>query len=294
MDMKHFEMPVYWAPEKKLGYGWICFKSTPSAPATPDYKGAAEQTAQGNLEAARAAAAANRVNTYTPYGNITYSQPDANNPDKWNASVELDPSQKKLLDQQNQTSLNLAGLQNSAYDRVQGALNQPYAQSYDPTKATNTAYESLMARMNPQYDRQQSQLDSQLANQGITMGSEAWKNAQTQFGQTRNDAQTQAALNAINLGMQQQQQRYAQESTNRNNPLNELNAIRTGSQVTNPSQINTPQQGQTQGANYLGAAQAQGQADQNIYNSQVGSANAANSVLGGIAGQGGAAAMMFF
>jgi len=41
-------------------------KSTPAPPPAPDYAGAAQQTAQGNLEAARATATANRVNQYTP------------------------------------------------------------------------------------------------------------------------------------------------------------------------------------------------------------------------------------
>lgn len=43
------------------------------APDTPDYTAAANATAQGNLEAARAAAAANRVNQYTPTGSLVYS-----------------------------------------------------------------------------------------------------------------------------------------------------------------------------------------------------------------------------
>ena len=43
------------------------------SPPEPDYKGAAEAKAAGDLEAARAAAAANRVNQVTPYGNLTYS-----------------------------------------------------------------------------------------------------------------------------------------------------------------------------------------------------------------------------
>ena len=45
-----------------------------SSPKTPDYAGAAQATAQGNLEATRAAAAANRVNQYTPYGSLVYSR----------------------------------------------------------------------------------------------------------------------------------------------------------------------------------------------------------------------------
>jgi hypothetical protein len=39
-----------------------------SPPPPPDYAGAARETAQGNLEAARVATAANRVNQITPYG----------------------------------------------------------------------------------------------------------------------------------------------------------------------------------------------------------------------------------
>jgi hypothetical protein len=40
-------------------------KSAPSAPPPPDYVGAAKETASGNLEAARANIAANRVNQIT-------------------------------------------------------------------------------------------------------------------------------------------------------------------------------------------------------------------------------------
>ena len=47
-------------------------KSDP--PPAPDYAGAANATAAGNLEAAKVAAAANRVNQVTPYGNLTYTQ----------------------------------------------------------------------------------------------------------------------------------------------------------------------------------------------------------------------------
>ena len=48
--------------------------SSPPPPPAPDYAGAAQATAAGNLEAARANAAANRVNQYTPYGSIEYSR----------------------------------------------------------------------------------------------------------------------------------------------------------------------------------------------------------------------------
>lgn len=44
------------------------------APAAPDYTAAAQATAAGNLESAKVAAAANRVNQVTPYGNLTYTK----------------------------------------------------------------------------------------------------------------------------------------------------------------------------------------------------------------------------
>ena len=44
-----------------------------SAPPPPDYTGAAQATAAGNLEAARATAAANRTNQITPYGSLIYT-----------------------------------------------------------------------------------------------------------------------------------------------------------------------------------------------------------------------------
>jgi ribosomal protein S6E (S10) len=47
---------------------------SPKAPPPPDYASAAKETAAGNLDAARQATAANRVNQITPYGNLTYSQ----------------------------------------------------------------------------------------------------------------------------------------------------------------------------------------------------------------------------
>ena len=59
---------------------WLCqnvftlYGKGGDAPPTPDFAAAAKETASGNLDAAKYAAAANRVNQVTPYGNLTYSQ----------------------------------------------------------------------------------------------------------------------------------------------------------------------------------------------------------------------------
>ena len=71
---------------------------SPATPATPDYTGAAQATASGNLDAARAATAANRVNQVTPYGNLTYAvtgQDPYGNP-TWTSTTSLSPEQQQL------------------------------------------------------------------------------------------------------------------------------------------------------------------------------------------------------
>ena len=91
--------PIYFAPQRKFGGGWICFKDSPSPPPAPDYTGAAQATAAGNLQAAQAATKANRVNQYSPYGSSTYTQADPNDPNsQWSQQISLSDTGQKLLD----------------------------------------------------------------------------------------------------------------------------------------------------------------------------------------------------
>jgi len=246
-----------------------------SAPATPDYTGAAQATAQGNLQAAQTAASANRVNQVTPYGSLTYSESgrDSQNNPMWTATQSLSPDQQKLLDYQNQTSLGLGSIQNQGLGYVQNMLDKPFDTSQLPANQINagqTAQDAIMARLDPQFDRRQSQLETQMANQGIARGTEAYTNAQGDLNNARNDASTQAALQGMGIGQQARQQGLQEQSFLRNEPLNTLNAVRTGSQVQGPQFTNVPQQATTQGADYLGATNAQ-------YQGASGSANASNA-----------------
>lgn len=255
-----------------------------SAPATPDYTGAAQATAQGNLQAAQTAAAANRVNQVTPYGSLTYSESgrDSQNNPTWTATQSLAPDQQKLLDYQNQTSLGLGSIQNQGLGYVQNMLDKPFDTSQLPANQINagqTAQDAIMSRLDPSFDRRQSQLETQMANQGIARGTEAYSSAQGDLNNARNDAYTQAALQGMGIGQQARQQGLQEQSFLRNEPLNTLNAVRTGAQVQGPQFTNVPQQATTQGADYLGATNAQ-------YQGASGSANAANAgssnLMGGL------------
>jgi hypothetical protein len=249
-----------------------------SAPPAPDFKGAAEQTAAGN-----------RVNQYTPYGSMTYSPPTSgNSTDPWNQTVNLSPVGQQLLDMSNQTALGMGGLQQYGLDAVGKSMQNLPSMSQLPAQQINpgqTAQDAILARMMPILDKQHDRLDNQLANQGIALGSDAHKTAQDQFGRQVNDAMSQAALQGIDVGQRARQQGMQEQNFYSTMPLNLLNALRTGSQVQNPSFGPTPA-----GPNYLGAAQNQGQYDTNVYNAQAGQQNSMNSGLMSMA----ATAAMYF
>jgi hypothetical protein len=110
------------------GGGFLGLGPAPSAPAAPDYTGAAQQTAQGNLDAARVATAANRVNQVTPYGNLNYaitgSDPYGN--PTWTATTSLSDVGQQLLGNQNATSLGLGSAINAQLGQVQDVMGRGF------------------------------------------------------------------------------------------------------------------------------------------------------------------------
>jgi hypothetical protein len=75
-----------------------------------------------------------------------------------------------------------------------------------PVNAGMTAQQAIMSRLDPQLQRQRSQLETQLANQGLVRGGEAYGAAITEQQQQENDLRTQAALQGLSLDMAARQQ----------------------------------------------------------------------------------------
>jgi len=261
-----------------------------SAPAAPDYVKAAEATAAGNLEAAQYATEANRVDQYGPDGSITYTQDG----DKWTQNTTLSPAQQALYDQNNQISQGLLGTASQGLDYVNQMMANPTIdESLLPQRSVNagqTGQDAIMARLNPQFDRSEDRLRTQLANQGITEGSEAYSNSMRDFNLGKNDAYSQAALQGISLGDTARQQAIQEQAYNQDRPLNIVNALRTGNQTNMPQFAGYTQQATTAGPNYSQAAGQQYQGDLNSYNAQVGQQN---SAMNGLFNAGGSAAMFF-
>lgn len=262
---------------------------SPQTVATPDYTGAAQATAQGNLDAARAAAAANRVNQVTPYGSLNYTQSgtDSYGNPTWTATQTLDPTQQKLLDLQNQTSLGLGGLEQQGLGYVSNMLANPFDTSNLAQTGINpgqTYSDAIMQRLQPNMEMQSKSFDAQMANQGIAPGSEAYANAKRVFDQKQNDQLTSAIVGGMQTGLQANQQGFNQLAYQRNEPINTLNAVRSGAQVTAPSYVNPANQATTSGADLLSATQANYNANQNAANA----ANArSNAMIQGLFSLGG-------
>jgi hypothetical protein len=254
------------------GGGFLGLGPAPSAPAPPDYTGMARETATGNIEAARVATAANRVNQVTPYGSLKYditgSDPYGN--PTYTATQALSPAQQQILDYQNQASIGLGRLAGQGLGYVENMLQTPFDTSKLPSTGFNPSQsyqDAYMQRLAPQMAQSRETLEQQLANQGIQLGSEAYDRAIRNFDQKQNDILLGATTQGFGVGQQARQQALQEQAYLRNEPLNTLSAVRTGAQVQGPQFVNSYNQATTQGPDLLAASQMG-------YNAQMGDFNA--------------------
>jgi len=208
-----------------------------SMPSIPNYTNAATQQQNNQYNLNQQTTQANRINQYTPFGYSVYQQDPSNpnqwsqsiglSPSQqsiqsgqdrlsmgllgmannmvgrvgggsyggsYGPSVTAQPfmpqtggAQAPQSNYRNQYSVNIA----------KPALQTDLNSAYQGTAGWDKASDAIMSRVNPQFDLQSRQLDQQLANQGITLGSEAWKNARDDLSRARNDATQQAILSGL-------------------------------------------------------------------------------------------------
>jgi hypothetical protein len=257
-------------------------KSDPPPP--PDYRAAAQETAIGNREAAEYATKANRINQYTPYGNLTYDytpEYDSSGQETgagWKQTLNLAPEAQRALDQQLALNTKYGEVANIGFDRARGIFENPELDiSGLPQRAIDvgqTAQQAILSRLNPQLQQQDEALRTRLANQGIGLGSEAYNREMALQSQRSNDLQMQAALQGINLDQANRSAALQEQAYMQDRPLNLINALRSGNQVQAPQFQQFAQQATTSGPDMLAATQAQ-------YNAGVEAANASNAQSSG-------------
>lgn len=235
---------------------------------------------------------------YTRYGQAEGRALPMTASQRWSQTTTLSPDQQRLYDLNNQISQNFLQTGVQGLNRASTAMGQQFdtsglpalGRAQVPTEAgRNQVVQALMSRIEPDLARAEDATRTRLLNQGIEQGSAGWDHEMELAGRARNDALMQAQLAggqeqsrlagldiaASGFNNTARQQGIQEQAYLRSLPLNEINALRTGSQASMP---------QFSGY-YTGGQVGSGAANlTNAYNAQVGQTNASNAAAGQTAG----------
>lgn len=213
------------------------------APEPPDPRETAAASTSTNIGTAIANAGLNQVNQITPDGTLTYAQTGSSvyrdpytgevyNIPRYTATQTLSKQQQAIKDQGDAAELNLATLAKNQSGFLNDYMAKPVDLNNEATEAR--LFELGRKRLDPMFAQNDESLRTRLANQGIKAGSDAYDREMTKFYEGRNDAYNQLLLSGRGQAVQE-------ALTERNQPINEITALLSGSQVSQPNFINPPQ-----------------------------------------------------
>ncbi len=208
-----------------------------SAPKPPDPQDTASASTSTNIGTAVANAMMGNVSEFGPDGSTrvkqtgTYSYRDPYTHKKYDIPTftrrtRLSPEQQAIKAQQDGASLNLSTLANDQ----SGFLNEYMAKPFDYNSGEHEEWAGgLYDKLNSPKEAQASEsLRTRLANQGIKEGSEAYDREMQNFTAGSGDSRNKFMLDSYNTGMQT-------ALTKRNQPINEITALMSGGQVSQPN-----------------------------------------------------------
>ena len=155
-----------------------------------------------------------------PYTGMTYQVPT------FEAITRLGDTSQAIFDQNQQTQLGMAGLANDRIGFLRDYLGNQGG--IDTAAISNYLYDLGATRLDPRLERDRAALETRLANQGIVPGSEAWNAQMSVQNQTANDAYNSLLLSG-------NAQAFQQLMAMRNQPINEITALLSGSQIAMPN-----------------------------------------------------------
>lgn len=210
--------------------------SKPEPPEPPNPRETAAGSTSTNVGTAVANAFLGNVDQNTPYGTLRHNQTGSYN---WNdpytgqtyniprftSTTTLSPAQQRILGQTQGAQSNIAGIAQDQSAFIRNYLKKPFTGSNKETEAR--LFDLGRRRLDPMFKEQQAALDQKLADQGIAIGSKAYETANKQRYEGQNDAYNQLLLTG-------NQQAFDQGLSQRNQPINEIMALLSGSQVSHP------------------------------------------------------------
>jgi hypothetical protein len=247
-----------------------------SKPDTPDYRAAAEETAQSNMEMLQYQTQSNRATQNTPFGSQEWTQgvdADGNPNNQWTQNTTLTPESQRALDAQLGLTADRSELGGSLMGRAENEFGEEMDWSALPEvgsgagardRAEENLYGRQTSRLDPQWEQREEQTMARLVAQGLRPGDPAYDQAMENMGRERTDAYDRASSSAIAAGGKEADRQYGLESNDRNRQLaeemqkrgmslNEINAIISGQQVGLPSMPGYKTAGRADGVDYSGA-----------------------------------------
>lgn len=209
---------------------------SPTPPAPPDPAAVAAAQTLSNKNTAITQYQLGATDQYTPYGNIEYTQDgwwdDKHTVPRFNMNMTLSPEEQRNQNQQWEFDnlVNTLGIEQTK--KLTDHLGRPVDLSNEATEGR--LFELGRKRLDPKFTEGRAALETKLYNQGVMPGTEAYDRAMRGFGQQENDAYNELLLSGRGQSVQE-------ALTARNQPINEITALMSGGQVTQPNFQNTPQ-----------------------------------------------------
>lgn len=245
----------------------------PAAPAAPDPVATANAQSAANVKSATNQYELGATNQITPQGTSSYKQIgtwDDGTP-RFEQSTTLNPGEQSIYDTGVQTRQNLGDIGSSQSAKIGALLNTPF----DVNANRDTKIADIQKTfLDPQWKEAEDAQRTQLFNSGIRPGSEAYDHAMRDFSTNKQRGYDTAYLDSYNAG-------NTAALTERNQPINEISALLSGSQVSMPNFTGTPSPGVAP-TDVIGA-QGQSLAQQNVgYQGQLATNMGINSGLFGL------------
>lgn len=230
------------------------------------------------------------------------------------ARTTLTPEAQAAFEAQQAVTRGTSELAASQIGRVSEAVSDPFSFGGLPAapqaddEARQRTEQALFDRqrkfLDPRFEQEQRDLETQLVNQGIPRDSDAFRQEMDNFSRRKESAFADARNQAIVGGGGEQTRTFGLESAarergiqerafERNIPLNEIAAL-LGTGSINLPQFGAPPQTAVAGTDVIGANALQQQALQNAFNAQSRFAASGNQALAGLAGAGLGAGATFF
>lgn len=218
-------------------------KKSNDPPPAPDPVKTASSQGAANRDAAIAQGVLNMTNQRGPDGSLTYNKLGEETftdsltgktftIPRYEAVQEYSPQAQARINQQNEFDTKTNQLAIDQTDRLKSLLSNPVSLNNEATE--KRIFDLATRRLNPRFAEDEEALRTRLANQGIRAGSVAYDSEMRRFGENKNDALNQLLLQGRGQAVQE-------ALTERNQPINEITALISGGQVSQPNFVNTPQ-----------------------------------------------------